>query len=227
MNRTRHSVGFTLLELLLAVAMTALIVGVAVAGFATVTRAWQKGSAMVDSIHHGDFVMDQLVMALRSAYHPDAKGAGGMYGFWIEDDGDGEAARDVISWVKLGPALVGTDVAFVGSPHRVIFTVDDDEETGVAGAMFRAWRLHGQEEDFDPVHDVDPTIISSKVLGFNCRMADPEAEDEGPGWIDEWEETNRIPRAVEITLYVEPAEEDGDAVEIKRVFEIPGAAVSW
>jgi prepilin-type N-terminal cleavage/methylation domain-containing protein len=225
MNRRRS--GFTLIELLLAVAMTALIVGVAVAGFTTVSLAWQKGSAMADSIHHGDFVIDQLVMALRSAYHPDAKGTTGQYGFWIEDDGDGEEARDVISWVKLGPSLVGSDVSFAGSPHRVMFTVGEDMETGDEGALFRAWRLHGQEEEFDPENDVAPVILSRRVTGFNCRMVDPEGESEASMWLDEWEQTNRIPRAVELTLYLEPAVEGGDAVAIKRVFDVPGAEVSW
>ena len=39
--------------------------------------------------------------------------------------------------------------------------------------------------------------------------------------MDEWEFTNSLPRLVEITVYLDPLEEFGDPVELKRVVEIP------
>ena len=59
-------------------------------------------------------MLDNLTMALRSAYFPDGGGKG--YGFFLEDSGDGPAASDVISWVKLGSALVGRHSQMADSP---------------------------------------------------------------------------------------------------------------
>ena len=46
-------------------------------------------------------------------------------------------------------------------------------------------------------------------------------------WLDNWEMTNRLPAFVELTLYLEPLEEGGQPVEIKRVVDIPVAHLGW
>ncbi|MBN1557522.1 MAG: hypothetical protein JW951_05180, partial [Lentisphaerae bacterium] len=63
--------------------------------------------------------------------------------------------------------------------------------------------------------------------GFNCRPAFELDEEEGIDWLDEWEDTNRIPLYVEVTLYTEPAEEGGDPVAVRRAVSIPVAALCW
>lgn len=225
--------GFTLLEILVSVAILAAITGITFLAFALVTQAWRRGMVLSDDLHHGDFVLEQLVMGLRSAYYRGSANADSPYGFIIEDEGDDPYSSDKISWVKLGGALVGRDAVFAGSPHRIEFYVDEDE-TGARAAVIRAWRLLGQPEEFDPDEDVEPVFIARKVTGFNCRMKDPESEDivglDGIEWIDEWEgdgRTNRLPKIVEITLWMEPLDEGEPPIEMKRVLEIPLAALSW
>ena len=78
--------GFTLVEMLLAVGLLAVVTALTFLTFTTVSRAWKKGTDMADGIHHGDFVLDNLSMALRSAYYPDGGGKG--YGFFLEDSGE-------------------------------------------------------------------------------------------------------------------------------------------
>lgn len=217
--------GFTLLEILLAVSILAVVSAITYVSFTTVVTAWRRGVALAEDLHHGDYVMDQLVMALRSTYFPEtgAKSAS-RYGFSLEDDGDGEQSSDTISWVKLGGSLVGEDCPFVGSPHRVRFFVGDSDD-GERGAMVAAWRLEGQPEEFDPDEDVTPVFLSREITGFNCRTLVPEnVTDEGEvEWQDEWEYTNDVPLAVELTLYLTPLEEGGDPIEVKRVVQVPVA----
>ena len=217
--------GFTLLELMIAVSLLAAITAVTYMTFGVVVSAWRQSQKLMDHMHHGDFVMSQLVMALRSAYYPDARQGTGGYGFTMKDGGDGEYAADRIGWVKLGGALVGSETTLAGSPHRTQFWVGEDDE-GRSGAAVRAWRVHGQPEDFEPEEEVDPFIISTRVMGFNCRTA-YEVEDGEIEWLDEWEDTNRLPTMVEITLHFEPVEENGDPVEVSRVLEIPVGYLSW
>jgi prepilin-type N-terminal cleavage/methylation domain-containing protein len=212
--------GFTLLELMLAVAILAAVSAVTYFTFATVVTAWKKGMALSDNLHHGDFVIEQLVMALRSAYYRAAAGGNSEHGFWHEDDGDGPYDSDKISWVKLGTALVGRDCPFAGTPHRVEFLVTEDDE-GDSAAALRAWRLLGQPEDFDP-EDIDPVPIAKRITGFDCKGAfEPEEEDEEIEWEDEWTETNKLPAYVAITLFVEPLAEGEEPLEVRRIVSIP------
>ena len=219
--------GFTLLEVILAVGILAAVSTVTYLSFTTVVQAWRKGVTLSDRLQHGDFVMEQLVMALRSAYYPDARGTQTRYGFWVEDEGDGQDVSDRISWVKLGSALVGRSAVFAGTPHRVEFFVEEDDR-GDSLAMVKAWRLEGQPEDFDPDEDVAPFSISRQIAGFNCRTLMPAdiTTDGDLEWQDEWNYTNDLPVAVELTLYLTPMERDGEAAEIKRIVEVPIAYLS-
>lgn len=216
--------GFTLLEILLAVTILSIVSTVTFMTFSAATTAWQRGTTLVDRLHHGDFVMSQLVMALRSAYYPEG-GVRGEYGFQHIDSGDGPGAQDEISWVKLGGALIGGDQAYAGTPHRVRFFLGDNEK-GHRSAAVVSWRLDGQTDDFDP-DDLSPVFLSSRVKGFNCRAAWQLNAAGEIDWEDEWTVTNRIPSIVEITLYIEPVVEKDPPVELKRIVGLRVAEVAW
>jgi prepilin-type N-terminal cleavage/methylation domain-containing protein len=215
--------GFTLIEILLAVAIMSIIATVSFLSITSATQAWTRGTKMTESLHHGDYVIDQLVMGLRSAYYPQA-GNFADYGFEHHDDGDGPSARDTISWVKVGDALVGSSQRFSQSPHRVAFEVLDEGEGSVAAV--RAWQILGQVDDFDP-DDVEPLELSRRVVGFDLKAASrDELEGDEIEWLDVWELTNQLPVVVSLTLYVEPPEEGDDPLELRRVVELPCAPLS-
>ena len=93
----------------------------------------------------------------------------------------------------------------------------------------KTWRLQAQEEeDFDP-DEIEPVLLSRRITGFNCRMAEeePEDADEDIEWLDEWENSNSLPKIVELTLFMPPLERNGDPTEIKRIVGIPVTGVSW
>jgi prepilin-type N-terminal cleavage/methylation domain-containing protein len=226
-NRRR---GLTLIELLLAVGILAVVSSVAYFSFDAGVKAWRAGTELADSLNHADFVLEQVAMALRSAYYPDASRASGAYGFVLNDGGRTESARDTISWVKLGTALVGADAPYAGTPHRVEIGVRDAEDGSddrSSGFFVRSWRIDAQPEDFDPA-EVKPLFLTPRVVGFNCRVLkndqEPAKELE---WDDEWEDTNRIPFAVEVSLFLQPPREREEPIEVRRIVEIPLAAISW
>lgn len=225
--RTRAGTrGFTLLELLIAMALMVIALTIATMSFATVTKAWQRGVALSDSVNHGDFVMDQLVAAIRSAYFPNAKVDSPLYGFRLDDEGDGARARDSFSWVKLGSALVPEDAPYANAPHRVRISIEenDDRDRRLALAV-RGWRAYGEPEDFT-YEDVEPVFLTTRVIGLNCRIATNMVNDE-VDWKSDWEPTNRIPAAVELTLYLEPLEKGDRPVAIRRAVGLPVAPLSW
>jgi hypothetical protein len=221
---------FTLLEILLAVSLMALICTSTFMSFNVVIRSWQAGTKMSESLNRGDFIMDQLVKGLRSAYTPNKSGSPD-YGFILVDNGEEIDSADSISWVKIGPALVGRNSSFAETPHRVVFTLSEDEDfDDCLPATIKAWQIVGLPDDFDEEDDIETTLISRDTLGFNCRVKDPEQnlEDElvaGDNheieWLDEWENSNSIPELVEVTLFLKPAKEGDEPMELKRLVSIP------
>jgi type II secretory pathway pseudopilin PulG len=222
----------TLVELLLAIAILGVITGVVAATFHTAVTAWRTGTSAADATHHADAALEQVYMALRSAYYPESNTPLDKYGFTHADDGgDPPTSRDTISWVKLGNSLIGEDAPYAGVPHRVELSLIDDDGPQGPGLYVRAWRLDGQPEDFDPFEDIAPVLLSGAVVSFNCQMMDPDAKpmtySDPIKWMDEWTETNRIPEAVQISLAVSAADRKAPPLVIERFVGIPMAELSW
>ena len=241
--------GFTLIELLVTMALVVMALGITFSTFYSISKAWQRGQGMADSLNRGEFVMEQIVCGLHSAFYPvkqsassnTAAGAtnaagtnaqpvaasGSWYGFALENDGDGASGRDKITWVKTGAALLGPEDPLWRGLHRVKISVEEDED-GRLAVCSRAWRPYGNDMDFNP-EDVTPFFISEKVLGINCRVAKELVAGEGWKWEDEWgnDVTNLLPLAVEVAVFFEAPETSDEPVEIKRVVEIPVAPLSW
>ena len=224
-HATRRA-GFTLVEILIALTLLGLLTVMLFTSFYSVTRAWETGRSVIDSTGHSDYLMEQLTAAFRSAYTP---GSGEKYGLIFQDDGEDEEARDTIEWTKVGPALVGEDAEFASVPHRIRVSITDEDGDFPGGFTVRAWRQDLQLEDFDPEVDTTELCLSPKVIGFNCRLLDPDqarTADDEINWIDEWTKTNMLPTALELTLWMEPPEDDGEPIQSQRIVEIPMGALS-
>ncbi len=218
---------FTLIELLVAISILVIVSAMTVLLITTVTKAWQRATALSEDLHHGDYVIDQLVSALRAARY-----RGRSDGFLLEKGAGGAGGADVISWVKEGPELVGEESTLAKTFHRIRFTLARDSESDKFGAAFTAWGdEYLQPDNFDP-DSLRPMVLSDRVVGFSCRVATNSADTGGLEWLDTWDEslpggdneTNHIPRFVELTLYLEPLEKGGAPVEMRRLVDIPIAS---
>ncbi len=206
----RHDHGFTLLEML--VALTILVTAMAVVWtiFSTTLIAWKKGQKLMSELHHGDFVMEQLVAAMRSAAFFDT--APDKFGFWL-DDSEGEYPEDTISWVKSGTAFMPVESPLLRGLHRIELSIQEKED-GDSAVAVRAWPHLAEKDD---IEDVQYWFVSSMIKGIDCRVYNFEDED----WDEDWENTNAIPAFLEITLYMDPLNEYEDPVTIKRAIQIP------
>lgn len=209
----RSASGFTLLELLVALTILVFAFAIIWETFSGTVRAWQRGGQLLDELRHGDFVMEQLVSALRSAAF--FRSSPGRYGFRLETGSAGSYPGDKLSWVTTSSAFIPPDSPLAKGTHRIIFSIEDNDD-GDPAVCIRAYDPLLEDED---TVAIDRWFVSTEVQGIQCRVYNPEEENWENSW--EGEQTNSLPSLVEITLYMDPIEEFGDPVKLKRVVEIP------
>lgn len=175
--------------------------------FSAVIKAWRRGGQAVDEIRHGDFVMEQLVSALRStAFFPLKPD---RYGFWLDNKGE----QDEISWVTSGTAFMPPDSPLAQGVHRLMVSIEPNDD-GDESFTVRAFPHLAEEIE---KNEAPSWPISSRVKGLDVRVWNPQDET----WEDEWEDTNKIPGLIEVTLFMEPLERYEPPIKIARLVQIP------
>ena len=223
--------GFTMLEILLAIMILSIMTIISTMVFHTVVRNWTLATEMADNMQRVDYVTEQVVYALRSAYFPTSGKTTEADGFMLYDenpDNDPDQS-DVITWTKLGPSIVGRNSRFARSPHKVTLFVrsekDADEEhpAGLIAKVIGEDKFRPEEFDEDDETNWDWFLLGSQVQGFNCRVLDKDTpfEDDRANWQDTWDTSNCIPRRVQLTFWMKPVDEDKDPYPIVRVVELP------
>ena len=221
--------GFTLLELVMAIMILAIMMILSFFCFDAVVQSWNAGMEMSDAMSQADYVMNQVVSGLRSAYFSQSVQKDDERGFQFSDGGEGPEARDSISWMKEGRAFVGGLKAIDGKaeiadmPHRVMLYVEDEGREGGGGLMAKAWSSDFQPDDFDVEEDVKAFLVSPRVMGMDCKVLKepPEANAKEIKWEDEWTSSNALPYKVSVTLYLRPLKERDDPIAVTRDIELP------
>ena len=147
--RLRNRAAFTMIEMLLATMLVGVLTTLSILTFQAVTHGWQASTDYLDKVQRTDYALNQLIIALRSAYYPEnastetsskTSGSGSAqekarntYGFYDPYDREGErpSDSDIIEWTKKGSALIGSENAMADSVHRVrvmILEEGDDED---------------------------------------------------------------------------------------------------
>jgi len=221
--------GFTLLELMMAIMIMAIMMILSFFCFDAVVQSWNAGMEMSDSMAQADYVMNQVESGLRSAYYSSTVAKDEEKGFQFVDGGEGAEAHDSITWMKVGRAFVGNLKAIDGKteiaemPHRVSLYVEAQDRDGGGGLMAKAWSSDFQPDDFDVEEDVKAFLISPKVVAMDCKVLKepPEEKATEVKWEDEWSSSNSLPYKVSVTLYLRPFKEGDDPVAVTRDIEIP------
>ncbi|MFC1467232.1 type II secretion system protein J [Verrucomicrobiota bacterium] len=202
--------GFTLLELLISIAILSMVFATCHLAFSSALNAWRRGTQYLEKQHHSDFIQEQIFSALRSAAFLESSKLN--YGFWHTDSEFDGIPQDEISWVTASPAFSREPYTY--APHRLHLTIDKELEEPALSAKTH---FHFAKEEETELAEY--RAISREIIGINCRFYDVVNDE----WDDEWENTNTIPREVEITLYAPPADEGEDPITFTRIIEIPVA----
>jgi general secretion pathway protein J len=179
-----HQAGFTLVELLVALALTAAIASFIIGAFHLVTRTWaityDRESA--DEIHAAATQFRRLLTRAMPATTIDEADHTARLLF--------EGRTDSVTFVTLSEAT-----AFQGGPMRVRLSWRDGPPLPgrpaalvLRTAVFRA----------DPrlVFESTPVVLFRDVVGFSLRYFGAPAPDKPPQWHSEWLGHERMPLAV-------------------------------
>ncbi len=208
--------GFTLLEVLLSVLILAMISVMIFGSFRSITESIMAAEQAMDSLHHGEIVLEQLVSSLRStAFYETTPGA---YTF-LHEKGTGKPPDDMLSWVSGTMAFLPPRYPTRQGLNRIFLSIEEiDGQRGLAVSAYP----HLSDPDDAFVEEVDPWMISPRVLGLQARFYNLTTNT----WEEEWLDERQIPAFIEITLFLEALEEGGDLREVVRVIDVPVARIS-
>ena len=185
--------GFSLLEVLMASVLLALLLTGAWAGVRTATRSAERGEALVERTNTlrvaQEFLRRQISQSLLLAYAQE-RGTGERVVF--------EGERDALTYVSAMPGYLGRGGAYV---QRLTF------ERGRNGGqlVFRHALLNGFDEDSfrDDDDNAPPVVLLERIrrVSFEFRALDDRGEL--GNWQDRWDETAQLPLLVRIDIEFE------------------------
>ncbi len=217
-SRSTQARAFTLLELLAATAMTAMLAGSLYATLHVAFKARRSATESVDRARRGELAIQLLRADIESAVVPKGILAGGFLG---EDATDRTGrASDVL---MLHCAADGGQAAEGAGDIRMVELACEPDEDGEGMVLLRRITRNLLATT---VEEADEEVVCRGVASFNLRYFD------GVDWQDAWDSAaydNALPRALEVTLeLLNPGQTDTDEAGrlICRVFRIPCSSLS-
>lgn len=177
MRRTSaaRSRGFTLVEMLIALSLTAMLAVMILAGLQTSSRIWTRSTTAAEEIEEMAFAHGFLRRAISGAYprlKPDGAGAVDFSG-------------DATSLEFLGPIISGVSIA---GRARIRLTVVEEGET-------EALLLSMKNENIDGSEPVEETLIAgARRIRFSYRA---RGSDE---WVEDWRSKPFLPALVKVEV---------------------------
>ena len=187
------SQGFTLIEVLLALTLLALLMVGAFAGVHTATRAVDSGEKLIDRTNKlrvaQEFLRRELSQSLALVIEQDP-----TTGEAILFEGDGETLR----FVAPMPGYLGR-----GGPY--VQQLSFERHEGDLRLLFRHAMHNGYKADEEPLEDPElvPVVLLERIA--NARFEYRALDDTGKldDWTDEWDKRGRMPLMVRISVEFE------------------------
>jgi len=183
----QRSKGFSLIEVLLAISLVAMIMALAYGGFRASVRATTSGEALIEQtnqlrISH-QFVRRQLSRA-KSLIIEEGEGADELQIRFIGD-------RDYVRFVAPMPGYLS-----YGGPYVQELRV---ERNGDRQALVYYYAmLNGYEPG--EIEATEGIVLLNDVAEGTFRYLGTDPEDDIPSWNDFWEDTEALPLAVALEM---------------------------
>jgi general secretion pathway protein J len=187
---SRRTGGFTLLEIMVALAIFGIVVAAIYASWSAIVRGAETGKKAAAAVQRSRFAIRTLEAALMSARSFDASRD---YYYFIGENGS-DATLSFVS--KLPQSFAGSRRFREGlEVRRVEFKLEPGDYGDYGKRLvLRQWPIVMREPEINERQN--PVVLAKNVKDFEMRFWDEKEQD----YIDEWTQTNLLPRKVEITL---------------------------
>jgi general secretion pathway protein J len=213
-TRVRHAHGgFTLLEIMVALALLGMVVAAMYSTWMAIMRGSKVGLNAAAAVQRSRVAIHTLEDALTAARSFSADDQ--YYGFSGEN-GDQASLSFVARLSKTFPRggkFGDFDV------RRVNFSL----EQGANGEKDLVLRQNPILMDLDVDEKEHPVVLARNVKEFDLGFSDGKSAD----WLDEWTQTNQLPKLVKITLRLVGNDSSSATViqELTRVVALPSITV--
>jgi general secretion pathway protein J len=178
--------GFTMLELLIALAILGAMVAILFAGLRVGLRAWQRGEDTTQAMQHARSLNHVLERAL-AGIHPyqGFVEAAGPRTLLFQGEADRVAFVTVAPPVPLAPALAYT---------AVLLSMQQEEPNTEPGLVIRERAL----PNLQPFEDAQPVLVDPTTTAVRFRYQ----RDTGGAWEETWDAAaeRALPRGIEVTV---------------------------
>ena len=209
----RVRLGFTLIEILMAMAIFSLVMSAIYATWMAILRGSQAGLKATAEVQRERMAMHTIELALTTArsFQLDVR----HYGFIAENGSDAKltfVARLPKSFPR-GGRFGDFDV------RRVEFALENGPESSRQLVLRQTPILM----DFDQDEMQHPLVLAKNVKDLIFDLWDPRAND----WTDNWPQTNQLPKMIKVTLRLALPSQSYTTVkeELIRTIAIPSSAV--
>jgi general secretion pathway protein J len=209
--------GFTLLEIIIAVTLVAMMALALWAVFRISIRSWSRGTSFIDTNQHHRSIVDLVRKQIASA--------AGIFAPVDQDKGLApnlvfSGAEDSVRFISLN------SLHFQESPGLTLvqYEVDRDAE-GTLSLTEKENRYLGWAPDQGAFADQSkPTTIFSNLTSCIFEYFDPGSGELPSQWVREWDgqTLRRLPMAISITM----SSHDAKGNELKRYLVVPIKAVA-
>ncbi len=199
-----HS-GFTVVELVTALALTAAALTLTYSTFRLALNAQERGMSRMDMLQRADSALDVLARDLRSAIN---LGNEGDYLFESTDNVEGDVVADTLGFVSTvnNPR---TQTRLASDLARIEYYLDFDPDTPEMGLVRRQLSFPIPEDEEQRDADARTTELLPTAESFSILLYDNTTRE----WVENWDEMQGIPGAVKIELVMSMAPEQTDEEE--------------
>jgi prepilin-type N-terminal cleavage/methylation domain-containing protein len=207
-HRQQHA--FTLLEIMLAVTILALVGTAVYATWSAGLKGWKRSASITESLQRERVVMEMLAELTQSAVYFNS--ANSLYEFRGTHE---EQTGDSISFVTGSDLLLPATEAVAAGMRRVTISLERDTRGNPFLGIANAPALQLDDAPEAPTH-----FLSANVCGFRVRYRDPRSSS----WVEKWEEANLMPSAIEYTVAFGANDGRTPPVVVTRAVDLPVAA---
>jgi type II secretion system protein J len=205
--------GFTLIEILMAMAIFGLVMGAIYATWTAILRGSKVGLAAAAQVQRERVAMQTIEQALTSSrsFQLDLQ----HYGFVAQNGSDA-----LLSFVARLPKSFPRGGRFGDfDVRRVSFSVEE----GANSERQLVLRQCPILMEFDRDETEHPLVLAKNVKELLLEFWEPRAND----WTDVWAQTNQLPKMVKVTLRLSSPNQSYSAAkeEIVRIIALPSITV--